>query len=269
VAILVTTFFIFRKKKVSWKKRPGSAPIQKEIVVKVLESISKEFFGILMNVAMLSQQFQNQTTDKVTDKELMDYLVTSNTGLQSEIANLIEQCCESQGINSQDFGYDCHVTYKTDPKVKNLLKQRNIALENAASGKIPDCDVEIPKFLTPDRIFHLLKEVAKRSVNTMKSAVVKLMSDGIEISASNSAVLEKLSSLKLDTLRKQIFKEEGLDKFGVSSMQLFQSALLKYTKEDPDKFNEKLKKFDEIHEAIMSKLMEGNIIEVENLLKKI
>jgi hypothetical protein len=150
-----------------------------------------------------------------------------------------------------------------------MLEDRKTALENAAYGKVPECETEIPAFLTAERTFELLKEVAKRSVNAIKPTIKALKAGGNEIKKNDERVIEAISKLRLDDLRKEIFKEAGMDKFAISSTQLFQAALLKYAKENPNGFNEKLMVFEKKHEALMVSLMEGNLADLEKLLKNL
>jgi len=235
-----------------------SKAISRELAIRVLKEIQREMFSVLTNIAMIANQFKEQSKGRIPVQEIKELLLNQNAQTKDQIKNISEAICEKYGFEEKDLRIACETTYQGDNEIKILLNDAKTVFDKAFQGIPPDLRTEIPAFLTPELTLTLMKKMMKDSLFKIQDFLNELKGKGIQISYESPQVLMALQNLDLNGLRKKILVDEGLDKFQDPPMKIFQYATQKYASEDHDDFNKKIMKLELQNQKAMDALMKDS-----------
>lgn len=148
------------------------------------------------------------------------------------------------------------------------MLEAKTSLERACLGEAPDNKATLPDFLTPLITLKILESFMKGSLIKIRAYFIEMKQSGVTLSYNNPQILMGLHELKLDDIKKEILKENKLDQYEDPANKIFQYAVQKYSQENTDGFNRKLRDLEMQHQRALDALMrdpEGATAQIESL----
>jgi hypothetical protein len=224
--------------------------VPKETLIKVLKLITKDLFPDYQNIVKMSDMMCSESMSYSVKRM---YLIDKNEFWKKDLKEISDRVFAKYGVEEKDVKFACENTYRDDPMITGLLAERENILEKAVNGvEPPDMEIEIPAFLTSEKILELEATVMKKSCLKVQQYITEKKAQGEQISFENpiGEVVDSLIDLKRDILN------EALGKFEDSANSIFQYASRKYS--TADGFAERLKQLEKQNEKVMQALMTGS-----------
>lgn len=238
------------------EEKAGVKILPKDIVIKILKDMQKEFFSTFSSLAMIGIQIQQQSRNKIPQNEL-EYILSNQPHFTQEITDVENRIYLSNNVTEKDFKYACQETFKNEPEVQQLQKDMRNQMSNATKGVLPDSKTDIPEFLTPEKTLKIYERIMKTSALKIREVFQNLKQEGEEINLNNPRVLNSLNNVKLEEIKKLILQEEGLNNFDDAPSKILQYASIKFTRENSSGFAEKMKKLEFKHQASVEQVFKN------------
>ncbi|CAD8070054.1 unnamed protein product [Paramecium sonneborni] len=228
--------------------------IDRETVIKILKELKKELFTVFQNFAAVAINVKQQSMGRARPEDIKMMLLEQPM-FRGEIEQVEEMVYSQFKITKQQVEHYCQNIYRDDPTIKELQKQMKESFERSFSGQSPDPQTDIPPFLTADTTFEILEKVMTESALKLNEKLLELQEKGEQINFQSPRMMEIMQSLKMDSSKKQILEQYGLNKFEDPGSKILQYATQVYSQQPNNNFTIKMKQLDMKYQSIMEQLI--------------
>jgi len=261
IGLIVIIYILYE----SWaKKRMIQERLPKETVIAILKELKRDSFPLCQNLVMSAMQLKAETEGEIEESELREELL-ENEGLKEEKKRLANRIYAIYGVTEEDMKYACDSLYRGDKTVDSMLSDVRLSIERAAIGIFPEGKTEIPKFLTQEMAFKLVKRIMRETLIRMQKAIKALKRESKNEEEFEDEVADTIENLGLHELKREILNQAGLDKYEDSAEQIIHTATMKYAKENPE-FMARMKTLETRHQNAFDVVIR-NPDEAQNLIR--
>ncbi|CAD8145505.1 unnamed protein product [Paramecium octaurelia] len=228
--------------------------IDREVIIKVLKELKKELFSVFQNFAAVAINIKQQSMGRARPEDIKMMLLEQPM-FRGEIEQVEEMVYGQFRITKQQFEHYCQHIYRDDPTIKELQKQMKESFDRSFTGQSPDPKTDIPAFLTADTTFEILEKVMTESALKLNEKLLELQERGEQINFQSPKMMEIMQSLKMDSSKKDILEQYGLNKFEDPGSKILQYATQVYSQQQNSSFNLKMKQLDMKYQQIMEQLI--------------
>ncbi|CAD8058371.1 unnamed protein product [Paramecium primaurelia] len=228
--------------------------IDRETIIKVLKELKKELFTVFQNFAAVAINIKQQSMGRARPEDIKMMLLEQPM-FRGEIEQVEEMVYNQFRMTKQQVEHYCQNVYRDDPTIKELQKQMKESFDRSFSGQSPDPKTDIPAFLTADTTFEILEKVMTESALKLNEKLLELQDRGEQINFQSPKMMEIMQSLKMDSSKKDILEQYGLNKFEDPGSKILQYATQVYSQQANSNFNIKMKQLDMKYQSIMEQLI--------------
>lgn len=248
LGLLYVGYVLLKKKDIVGDQLP------REVVVKVLKEIRRNFYPIFRNLmkatASIKQEFEaSKRGQKMTASAFahIQNMLFESPQFRNSFKEAEEEIYARHGVeDSKKFEEFCKQLATTDPEVAELMRQIKQAFNLALQGKTPTCELEIPDTISQEAVFICQKKNYQ--------AILRMIADslGKDIEPTEEDMMVQQKELEATTLA--TIKAHGFD---ISDdwhpEQIFEKAVAHFTKTSPE-FKRKMMTLTEIYMRIIQQI---------------
>ncbi|CAD8074606.1 unnamed protein product [Paramecium sonneborni] len=241
--------------------------IDRETIIKILKELKKELFTVFQNFAAVAINIKQQSMGRARPEDIKMMLLEQPM-FRGEIEQVEEMVYKSFKITKQQVEHFCQHVYRDDPTIKDLQKEMKESFDRSFAGQSPDPKTDIPPFLTADLTFEILEKVMTESALKLNEKLLELQEKGEQINFQSPKMMEIMQSLKMESSKKDILEQYGLNQFEDPGNKILQYATQVYSQQANSHFNTKMRQLDLIYQAIMEQLIMQGPMSNEELKQK-
>eukprot|EP00331_Platyophrya_macrostoma_P003441 CAMPEP_0176421338 /NCGR_PEP_ID=MMETSP0127-20121128/9111_1 /TAXON_ID=938130 /ORGANISM="Platyophrya macrostoma, Strain WH" /LENGTH=454 /DNA_ID=CAMNT_0017802043 /DNA_START=14 /DNA_END=1378 /DNA_ORIENTATION=- len=220
--------YLFLSNKESGSGAKGTA-LSREVTIKVMNDLRRELFPYFKRISARVKNFKDRTGAETAPKEIKEGLFQNE---KSGIEESTQEVFAKHGVKEADFEYSCQIAHKDDSEIKAKMDTMQKEMDDALEGMLK-YDTKLPAFMNPKKTLEIVSKVMKASLNKMNDVFTDLSERGVDMSLENPIIKETLMELRVDLIRHDVLRAEGLDGFEDHPEKILAYAVTHFEKIDP------------------------------------
>lgn len=238
------------------KKKSLNEIYTRELVIKVLKDLAKEFYPVYSHVAAeisrMVTSFQQQGIPMGPEirEEINLIIFEKSPWFTQEVEKIEEKVFTKNGITAKSFRRCVENIYQSDPIVQNLRKEIETSMEKSLHGQKPLLPTgPINEKFTAEAVLNIIKQSAKGFIQKIIETCLRIKENGGSISINNPDLLDTLNNSNTETLSLELINKLGVSNEIDHPQKLYHHALNTYQTSNAD-FKEKVGKVEVANRSI-------------------